>query len=39
MVRAMVLYRYDSGSIPNEGVGIFSAMLYFCVVRCDIHVV
>ena len=29
MVRALVLYRGDPGSIPSEGMGNFSAMLYF----------
>ena len=29
VVRALVLYRCDPGSIPSEGTGNFSAMLYF----------
>ena len=30
VVRAMVLYRGDPGSIPSQGMGICSAMLYIC---------
>ena len=29
VVRALVFYRGDPGSIPSDGTGNFSAMLYF----------
>ena len=29
VVRALVFYRGDPGSIPSDGTGKFSAMLYF----------
>ena len=35
VVRPLDLYRYDPGSIPSQGAGTFSAMLYTC---CSFHV-
>ena len=34
VVRALVFYRGDPGSIPSEYVGIFSAMLYILWLSC-----